>query len=109
MIKTPYGEAKDLVKAHLGTGKHHAISRQQLKQITKFDDRTNREIIRDLRLSGMPIMSSSDHKGYWLAESKDELLSFINEYNSRATECKRVAELANEYLNKHEEELPEYA
>ena len=109
MIKTPYGEAKDLVKANLGTGKHHAISRQRLKQITKLDDRTNREIIRDLRLAGMPIMSSSEHKGYWLAESKEEVLSFINEYNSRSKECKRVAELANDYLNDHEEELPDYA
>lgn len=109
MIKTPYGVAKDTVKAHLCKGKHHAITRQRLKQITKLDDRTNREIIRDLRLSGLPIISSSETKGYWLAESKEELTSFIAEYKSRAKECQRVADLANEYLNKHEKELPDYA
>lgn len=107
--KTPYGIAKDIVKAHLCKGKHHAITRSQLKAITKLDDRANREIISDLRLSELPIVSSSSHKGYWIPSSKEDLISYINDQRSRARESARKADIAEAYLNKHEQELPDYA
>jgi len=52
----------------LRKGKDNAISRPMLKQITGMDDRTNRNIIKDLRIEGIPIISVSSEKGYWLPE-----------------------------------------
>ncbi|MFR5079098.1 MAG: hypothetical protein ACLTDX_14220 [[Clostridium] innocuum] len=55
--ETPYIFAKNQIRMILRKGKDNAISRPMLKQITGMDDRTNRNIIKDLRIEGIPIMS----------------------------------------------------
>ena len=61
--ETPYIFAKNQVRMILRKGKENAISRPMLKQITGMDDRTNRNIIKDLRIEGIPIISVSSEKG----------------------------------------------
>ena len=71
--ETPYIFAKNQVRMILRKGKDNAISRPMLKQITGMDDRTNRLIIEDLRREGIPVMSSSSDKGYWLPQTVSEV------------------------------------
>ena len=77
--ETPYIFAKNQVRMILRKGKDNAISRPMLKQITGMDDRTNRLIIEDLRCEGIPVMSSSSDKGYWLPQTASEVEHYINE------------------------------
>lgn len=46
-------------------------------------DRRIRQAISNLRNAGIPIMSSSAGKGYWLAKNADEVEAFIAELESR--------------------------
>ena len=77
--ETPYIFAKNQIRMILRKGKDNAISRSMLKQITGMDDRTNRNIIKDLRIEGIPIISVSSEKGYWLPEENAEVEHCIKE------------------------------
>ncbi len=103
--ETLYQFAKNSVRSHLQKGKKNALTRSDLRDITGFSDRANRNMIEDLRKEGLPIISTSSSKGYWLPETKDELSHYINEFRSRARECNMMAARAENYLNEHANEL----
>ena len=103
--ETPYIFAKNQVRMILRKGKDNAISRPMLKQITGMDDRTNRLIIEDLRCEGIPVMSSSSDKGYWLPQTASEVEHYINENRHRAREINLMAQRAEVWLREHADEL----
>lgn len=103
--ETPYIFAKNQVRMILRKGKENAISRPMLKQITGMDDRTNRLIIEDLRCEGIPVMSSSSDKGYWLPQTASEVEHYINENRHRAREINLMAQRAEVWLREHADEL----
>ena len=67
------------------TGKENAISKQKLMEVTGIkDERLVRDVIKRQVESGVPILSSSGHKGYWYSEDIDEIEEFIRENDHRA-------------------------
>ena len=64
-------------------GRKQAISKLELiDELSKLgfqaDDRKVRATIHELRQQGIPILSSSGHKGYWYPQSRDEIDHFLN-------------------------------
>lgn len=69
---------------HIRTGQKNAVTRQQLVNATGLSDRAVRRQIEILRNQGIPIISHSDGKGYWIAETVSEISAFIAEADGRA-------------------------
>lgn len=67
----------------LRTGRLNAVSRAKLANRTGHGDRFNRKEIERLRHDGIPIMSTSDGKGYWIAEHIEEIEKFLREVDAR--------------------------
>lgn len=65
-------------------GEGKAISRQSLAIRLKTDDRTAREQVRQARLRGAWIISSSRGKGYYMATSLEDWERFKRETRRRA-------------------------
>ena len=65
----------DIINA-LSYGQQNAKSRAELQALSGLCDREVRREIRRLRLSGIPVCSSSRVPGYWLPETSDELSTF---------------------------------
>ena len=65
-------------------GEQNAISRTGLRDKTGKPDRLNRNDIRNARLCGYQIISSSGGKGYWMATSDGEWMRFEREQVHRA-------------------------
>jgi len=103
--ETPYIFAKNQVRMILRKGKDNAISRPMLKQITGMDDRTNRNIIKDLRIEGIPIISVSSEKGYWLPEENAEVEHCIKETKHRIKELTLTVKGLETWLREHADEL----
>ena len=66
------------------------MTRAQLVELTGLDDRTVRERIEELRREGVPICSSLSG-GYFIAQTWDELESFLNRYRRTATKVLSTA------------------
>lgn len=64
-------------------GKENAITRQELAMRTGIDDRLLRKEIKRLTKEGVPILSSSHYKGYWLSDDLDEWEAYIKETDKR--------------------------
>ncbi len=64
-------------------GKENAVSRSELAIKTGLDDRTIRNEIKRLVKRGVPILSSSHTRGYWLSDNLDEIESYIKETDNR--------------------------
>lgn len=71
------------IRDFIPTGKENAISRQKLIAITGWDDRTVRNEIKRAVKEGVPILSSSHCKGYWISEDLDEWEQYIRETDNR--------------------------
>lgn len=99
--QTPYIFARNEVRSSLQKGKENAISRQRLKQITGMDDRTNRNIIKDLRIEGTPVISVSSEKGYWLPEKNAEVEHCIKETKHRIKELTLTVKGLEAWLKEH--------
>ena len=67
----------------LKVGKANAITRSELSVKTGMKDRDMRKEIHDLRIQGELIISSSHGKGYYLAESDNDIGIVIRESISR--------------------------
>ena len=103
--ETPYIFAKNQIRTILRKGKDNAISRPMLKQITGMDDRINRNIIKDLRIEGIPIISVSSEKGYWLPEENAEVEHCIKETKHRIKELTLTVKGLETWLREHADEL----
>jgi len=88
---TQYQINSNPVYQHLKHGQANAISRQALKELTGLSDRRIRRDIQELRNKGIPIISTSDSKGYYLAESNEEVRHYIAETRSRAMKLLNTA------------------
>lgn len=65
--------------------KKDPLTRRELKQITGMSRDSNaRSVIKNLRSQGFRILSSSQAKGYWIAESEEDYKEFCREYSSKA-------------------------
>lgn len=70
--------------------RENAISRPYLSTLTGLSDRINRKWIEAARRQGARIISSSHGKGYYIAESDDEWMRFLEEHKRRAESILRV-------------------
>ena len=68
---------------YIPKGRENAVSRQELVNRTGLPDRTVRKEIKKLVEQGIPIVSFSDEKGYWLTDNIGEIERFIKEYDAR--------------------------
>ena len=66
----------------LRTGENNAISLFNMCKVSGVDNRATRQIIEDLRRSGVVIISSN--KGYYLPETLEEVKHYINKESKRA-------------------------
>ena len=79
-------------------GKDNAITKQKLCELTGIkDERLIRDAIKRQVEKGVPILSSSGHKGYWYSEDIDEIAEFIRENEHRSNAIRKTT--AN--LKKH--------
>lgn len=60
------------------------ISRTELSKWLGISDRQMRQAIERLRDMGYPICSTSQKKGYWLSNDKEEIKKVIREYRRKA-------------------------
>jgi biotin operon repressor len=65
-------------------------SREILCKRIGCSDRVLRRAVRELRLSGVPVCSSSQTKGYWLGND-DEAKHLARDYRSRGLKCLEAA------------------
>lgn len=68
------------------------VSRRCLSTKLGLSDRAVRNLITELRYQGVPICSSSQADGYWLARDKKEIEQTAREYRSRAIKQLKIAD-----------------
>ena len=74
--------------------KENAITSKELGKLLGIHERTAREEMKRLVRKGVPIMSSSHGKGYWLTDDWDEVGAFLKEHENRInTQNKNMARL----------------
>ena len=69
---------------YIPRGKANAISRYELSRLAGICEREVRKIIKDYVEKGIPVLSSSSHKGYWIAENIDEIEAYLKECDNRS-------------------------
>lgn len=75
-------------------GKENAISRNELSRLLKLPDRKIRKLIEQKRIKGIPILSSSSARGYWISDDISEIQAFLQEFDHRInTQNKNMAKL----------------
>lgn len=60
-------------------GRANRITRERLSRITGKTDRINRRAIEEARKAGIPVISSSYDRGYYIAETQEEIDSLLRE------------------------------
>jgi len=73
---------------NLGRGQANAVRGSELaRRLKQWDDRKIRLVIRDLIKEGIPIASSvSEPYGYYIVETQDEAVRYIESLKNRITE-----------------------
>ena len=74
---------------YIGIGAANAVSKQDLCVATGLSEREVRRRIAAERDKGVPIVSSSHSKGYYLAETQEDYNVLQREIMSRATKLMR--------------------
>jgi MoaA/NifB/PqqE/SkfB family radical SAM enzyme len=69
---------------YIPKGADNRITKETLMVLTGYNERVIRQAIEDARRNGVRIVSNSGRKGYYVAETDDEWLSFLNEHKRRA-------------------------
>jgi predicted HAD superfamily hydrolase len=79
-------------------GKENSISKESIMRISKIcKEEDFRKALAVLRKKYI-ILSSSEHKGYWRPNTKQEYISFILEYTKRLKETEEVITLAQKEM-----------
>lgn len=73
-------------------GRENAQTMRELRQVLDGDSRSIRLQIEHERRNGVPIVSDCQH-GYWLAETRAEIETFVRSMRARAFEIQRTAAL----------------
>lgn len=69
---------------YIPKGKENAISKERLCNLTGYNEREVRLLIKVEVENGEPILSSSGHKGYWYSDDINEIEDFIRENDHRS-------------------------
>lgn len=73
----------ELLEKMNAVGRENAISRKALASLTGLSDRGIRKQIENERRQSMPILSSTQSRGYYLLDSKVDLREYLAEQESR--------------------------
>lgn len=65
--------------AYIPAGRDNRITREKLSRLTGRTDRLNRKAIEEARKAGIPVISSSYDRGYYIAETQEEIDSLLRE------------------------------
>lgn len=69
-----------------------AVTRAELVQVTKVNDRTVRKAVEELRVAGWPVVSGGDHAGYSLSTDPEDIEACLQrEFLSRIRKHANVA------------------
>ena len=71
------------IEEYIPKGRDNAISRGRLMTVTGYGDRQNRRFIAEARLRGVPIVSNSHGKGYFIAEKDEDVSLIVSDLKSR--------------------------
>ena len=85
-----YTPNKGSIASMLSRGRENAVTSRELSRLLDVSPREVQRFIQRERRSGAPIMSDSEH-GYWLAESREELLNCVAALHLRAGEIHKTA------------------
>ena len=72
--------------AYIPAGRDNRITREQPSRLTGRTDRLNRKAIEEARKVGIPVISSSHGKGYYIAETQGEIDALLRETWARIEE-----------------------
>lgn len=74
------------------------VTRREIRQQTGYHDRDIRQAVRDLRLSGVRVVTA-DNGGYFIARSEEEYIPFRNSMISRVVKIMEVVNAMDRNLN----------
>lgn len=69
--------------AYIPAGRENRITREELSRLTGRADRLNRKAIEEARKAGVPVISSSHDRGYYIAQSSSETDKLLREIWAR--------------------------
>ena len=75
-----------------------AVTRREIRQQTGYPDREIRQAVRDLRLSGVRVVTA-ENGGYYIARSEEEYIPFRNSMISRVVKIMEVVNAMDRNLN----------
>lgn len=74
------------------------VTRREIRQQTGYPDREIRQAVRDLRLSGVRVVTA-ENGGYYIARSEEEYIPFRNAMISRVVKIMEVVNAMDRNLN----------
>ena len=74
------------------SSREEGSTKQELSTSLGTNERQVRGYIRDARKMGVPIVSSSQERGYYIAQTQDDIQKIIADYKSRAKDMWDTAE-----------------
>ncbi len=74
------------------------VTRREIRQQTGYPDREIRQAVRDLRLSGVRVVTA-ENGGYFIARSEEEYIPFRNSMISRVVKIMEVVNAMDRNLN----------
>lgn len=74
------------------------VTRREIRQQTGYPDREIRQAVRDLRLSGVRVVTA-ENGGYFIARTEEEYIPFRNSMISRVVKIMEVVNAMDRNLN----------
>lgn len=74
------------------------VTRREIRQQTGYPDREIRQAVRDLRLSGVRVVTA-ENGGYYIAKTEEEYIPFRNSMTSRVVKIMEVVNAMDRNLN----------
>lgn len=74
------------------------VTRREIRQQTGYPDREIRQAVRDLRLSGVRVVTA-ENGGYYIAKTEEEYIPFRNSMISRVVKIMEVVNAMDRNLN----------
>lgn len=74
------------------------VTRREIRQQTGYPDREIRQAVRDLRLSGVRVVTA-ENGGYFIARNEEEYIPFRNAMISRVVKIMEVVNAMDRNLN----------
>ena len=74
------------------------VTRREIRQQTGYPDREIRQAVRDLRLSGVRVVTAANG-GYYIARTEEEYMPFRKAMVSRVVEIMKVVNAMDRNLN----------